>query len=72
MRWWGRDIDSRGRGAGLGLKIKKRAAGAQFSRTTCAVVCIRVEETYLGPGKLGLRWWQVKIDRRARVGGFGA
>jgi hypothetical protein len=55
----------------LGLEIENRAVGARFSRMTCAGVCIRVEGTYLGPGKLGFRWWQAKTNRRTRGGDLG-
>jgi hypothetical protein len=41
---------------------------ARFWRTTCAGACSWVEGTWLEWGKLGLRWWECSIERRARVG----
>jgi hypothetical protein len=41
---------------------------ARFWRTTGAGARSWVEETWLGWGKLGLRWWGCSMERRARVG----
>jgi hypothetical protein len=64
-------IGRRTRVGGFGPKSENRAAGARFSRTNHRGPLKWVEGTYLGRGKPGLRGWEVGIDRRTRVGGFG-
>ena len=56
---------------GFGPKSENRAAGARFSRTNHGGACSWVVGTYMWPGKLGVRGWEVGIDWCARVGGFG-
>src|ERR1700676_5456327 len=71
VRGWEVGIDWCARVGGFGPKSENRAAGAQFSRTNRGGACSWVVGTYMGPGKLGVRGWEVGIDWRARVGGFG-
>jgi hypothetical protein len=52
---------------GFRPKSENRAAGAQFLQTNHGGPLKWVEGTYLGPGKPGLRGWEVGIDWRARV-----
>ena len=58
-------------GGGFGWKTENRAAGARFSRPKCGGALIWVEGTQFGWGKLGLKGWEVGINGRVRVGGFG-
>ena len=57
---------------GFGPKSENRAAGARFLRTNRGGPLKWVEGTYLGLGKLGLRGWEVGIDRRVRVVWLGS
>jgi hypothetical protein len=57
---------------GFRPKSENRAAGAQFLQTNHGGPLKWVEGTYLGPGKPGLRGWEVGIDWRARVVWLGS
>jgi hypothetical protein len=72
LRGWEVGIDWRARVGGFGSKRKNRATRAQFSQMNHGGPLRWVEGTYLGRGKPGLRGWEVGIDWRTRVGGFGS
>jgi hypothetical protein len=71
LRGWEVGIDRRARVVWFGPKTENRATRARFSQTNHGGPLKWVEGTYLGLGKLGLRSWELGIDRRARVRGFG-
>jgi hypothetical protein len=71
LRSWELGIDGRTRVEGFGGETKSRAAVARFSRTNRGGPLKWVKETYLGLGKPGSRSWELGIDGRTRVEGFG-
>jgi hypothetical protein len=71
LRGWEVGIDRCARVVWCVPKTENRATGARFSRTNHGGLLKWVEGTYLGPGKPGLRSWELGIDGRTRVEGFG-
>ena len=64
-------IDLCARVGRFGPKSENQAAGARFLRTNHGGPLDWVEGTYLGRGELRFKGWEVGINWRARVEGFG-
>lgn len=71
FKGWEGGIDPCARVGVFGPKSENRAAEAQFSRTQRGGPLNWVEGTYLGRGEPRFKGWEVGINRRARVEGFG-
>jgi hypothetical protein len=70
LKAWDRGIEQQVRGVGFMLKIKIRATGARFWRTTCDWAWICVGRVLLKWGKAGPKAWDRGIEQQVRGVGY--